>query len=617
MVNNRMSDPSMSIDEINIPEIDELSAEFVYNYYVADERVNPATLSSLPLEKIPRYVFLRWSPPSLSDFERIDQNLIESQPGNRDLFSIEKNSQKLVSEDTSLNPQYYSHVFSNVDAIQQATSDIEIYGRMSGVSSESMPKMAEQQLKNLSISSADDSDKANKLVSLFNSYSQLSNFPQSSLGLKVSKNDKEIKDEQYFLETAAKLFTTKIKLHGAIIPDVFENSNEKLDKLSVSGFNALYASVRNSPVGDSEAVTLDPIKIDKDDRMFKYLKQPVRITGYVIERFRLNPEGFQKDSTIYIEDPTISSYVDRTVLYGESYVYTVKVVANVQMLMYSNPDERSESSKLSTLYVTSKNITTSVECFEYVAPPPPQNLRFSFDYVNFKLMIEWDDPTNPQKDIRQYQVLRRKSIKEPFELIAQYGFDTSIPGSDGKKYLTGEVVDANNFQNMSEEAKTFVKNLQYAVYSHVDLDFKVDTEFFISSDYIYAVCSVDAHGLISNYSKQYQVVFDSIKNRLVTKLICDAGSPRQYPNMNLSIDTFKDVIHVEGKDLKKLQVFFTPEYLRVKDAIRPSQQYKIIEAQTPVPSSKNSYYLLQLINLDNQKLQTVKINVTDKKGLTI
>ena len=616
MANNRMSDPSMSIDEINIPEVEELSAEFVYNYYVADERVNPAILSKLPLDKIPRYVFLKWNTPSLSDFEKIDQNIIEKGNGG-DIFSIEKNFQKLLDEDSSLNPQYYSHVFSNADMIAQGTSDVEIYGRMSGVPAESMSKMAEQQLKNLSLVSADSFDRANKLSELFNSYSKLASFPQSSLGLKITKDGKEIKDEQYFLETAAKLFSTKIKLHGAILPDIFENSNEKLDKLSVSSFNSLYASVRDAPVRSEEAVTLDPIKIDHDNTQFKYLKQPVRITGYVIERFKVNSNGFEKDSTIYIEDPTISNYVDRSVLYGESYVYTVKVVANVQMLLYPNPDERSNSSKLSTLYINSKNVFTSVECFEHVAPPPPQNVRFSFDYVNFNLTIEWDSPTNPQQDIRQFQVLRRKSIKEPFELIAQYGFDTSEPGRNGKRYLTGEIVDANDVQNMSEEARSLVKNLQYAVYSHIDLDFKVDTEFFISSEYIYAICSIDAHGLVSNYSEQYQVKFDSIRNRLVTKLVCASGSPRQYPNMNLSIDTFKDSIKVEGKNLKKIQVFFTPEYLRVKDAIRSSQQYKIIEAQTPVPTSKNSYYLLQLINLDNQKLQTVKIDITDKKGLTV
>jgi hypothetical protein len=123
--------------------------------------------------------------------------------------------------------------------------------------------------------------------------------------------------------------------------------------------------------------------------------------------------------------------------------------------------------------------------------------------------------------------------------------------------------------------------------------------------------------MISNYSEQQQVKFDSNKNRLVVQSICAPGSPRQYPNMNLKIDTFKDVIRVEGKDLKKIQIYFVPEYLKIKDSIKESLEYKIVEAKTPSPTSKNCHYLLQLINLDNQKLQLIKINVLDTKGITV
>jgi len=615
-VKSIMSDPSSSIDEINVPEISDLSAEFVYNYYVSDERVKFQPFSDRPLAKIPRYVVLKWSPPTLSKFEKDDQNAIEALD-TKGIYSIEQNAKKLVSEDDSLNIRYYSHTFSNIKAIEQGASDLETYSRLSGSPAESMFKMAESQLKSLSSVTPDDPQKNAKLDLLLDSYAKLSNFPKDSLGLRVIKDGKEIKDQEDFIDSIIKSTSTRVKIHGSILPDIFENSTEKSAGKNLQNFNTAYSTVTSLPNNSPDVIAIDPIKIDESTVTFKYLKQPVRITGYVIDRYKLRSGGFEKEISFYIEDPTNSVYIDRNVLYGETYFYAIRVVANVQMLLYSSPDSRENITQVSTLYVTSKNISTPVECFEYVPPPHPENIRFSFDYEKMNLTINWDAPTNPQKDIKQFQVFRRKSIKEPFELIAQYGFDMSDPGPNGQKYTTGEVVDANNVKNMSEENKYLVKNFRYPVYSHTDEDFTVDTEFFISSEYIYAISSIDAHGLASNYSEQCHVRFDSNKNRLVTKSVCDGGSPKQYPNMNLKIDTFKDVIHVDGIELKKLNVHFTPEYIRVKDSISPTQNYKIVEAITPNPLSKNSCYLLQMINLDNQKLQILKINVLDTEGITV
>jgi hypothetical protein len=82
--------------------------------------------------------------------------------------------------------------------------------------------------------------------------------------------------------------------------------------------------------------------------------------------------------------------------------------------------------------------------------------------------------------------------------------------------------------------------------------------------------------------------------------------------MNLKADAFKDTIKVEGEASRQLNVYFTPEYLTVKDERNIS--YKIVEAQT---TNSNPYYLLQLINLDNQKMQLLKINIKDPQNLTV
>lgn len=614
-VKSRMSDPSLSIDEINVPEITDLSAEFIYNYYVSDERTLPVSeeFVNKSLDKIPRYNLIKWSPPKLSIFQTQSQSQSFAIAG-----AIQENSDKLISEDSSLNKKYYQHTFSNTSTVEQGVSDLEIYSRMSGLQAESMVKMAEQQIKIVADTSASDTAKDNKISNLLDSYTKLSNFPKSSLGLKIIKDGKEIKDQEDFLDSISKSTLTRIKLHGSIIPDIFQDSVESETEQNTKNFNKAYANSTNLSNNSPDLISVDPVKVDGiNNASYTYLRQPIMLMGYVIDKYKTTTAGFEKISTFYIEDPATSVYVDRAILYGETYFYVIRVVAAVQTLLYADPNDGSTSTQLATLYVMSRNSSVPVECFEYVPPPPPEDIEFSFDYEKMNLFIHWEMPSNPQKDIKQFQVFRRKTIKEPFELIAQYGFDMSDPGPGGKKYITNEVVDANNIVNMLDENKILVKNFRYPVYSHLDKDFLVDTEFYVSSEYIYAVCSIDAHGMISNYSEQWHVQFDSNKNKLAVKSICSPGSPRQYPNMNLKVDTFKDTIHVDGKDLKKLKIFFTPEYLKIKDAISPSQSYKIVEAKTPVPTSKDAGYLLQLINLDNQKLQMIKINILDMKGMTV
>jgi hypothetical protein len=125
------------------------------------------------------------------------------------------------------------------------------------------------------------------------------------------------------------------------------------------------------------------------------------------------------------------------------------------------------------------------------------------------------------------------------------------------------------------------------------------------------VCSVDAHGLTSNYSEQKLVSFDVYKNKLFVEFISVSGSPRQYPNMNLNLKAFKDVIKLRGDETKNLDVYFSPEYFQLYDS--NNQKIPILELQKNYSSSQN-FYMLQLINLDNQKTQLIKIDVKDYKN---
>lgn len=602
---SKMSDPSTSVDDVNVPEVSDQKAQFVYNFYTKDERINAfSNARELNVSRVPRYVKLTWGSPQVSQFEAVKPDL--SMDDTEVDMTIKGNADKIMSEDNFFNPGYVNHTFSGIDAITQGSSDLENYSIISRHNVESVFQMSKIQISEV-VAAKENPDKEYKrrLAELSEAYSHLSDFPQSSLGLRIyDDQDNQVNDSDA-LASITNSLKLNIKINSSIIPDVFADSKEK----HASNYESLAIASAKSKNGYLRQKAPNMLPIQSNPEKTGYLTMPVKLIGYIIERYLVTPDFLKKEETYYVEDITQTNFEDKTVLYGKTYLYTIKVVANVTMLLYAADGITVNST---TVYVSSKPVAAPVECYEFIPPPEPNDIKFTFDYDNRNLIITWDTPVNPQKDIKQFQVFRRKSIREPFELIAQYGFDTSETGGNDGRYRTGERVDANNYYGMYPDDRNLLKLSDRPVYMHVDEDFTVDPEFFVSSEYIYAITSIDAHGMISNYSSQHHVVFDPYKNRLVTRVICDAGSPRQYPNMKLRTDAFKDVISVEGLATRQLKVFFTPEYLKVRDDRNVT--YNIVEAQTP---GNGSYYLLQLINLDNQKMQLLKINVKDPENLTL
>jgi hypothetical protein len=607
---SRMSDPSNSVNEINVPEISDQRAEFVYNFYTQDERVAEYSAeSSLPLNKIPRYVTLSWTSPRVSDGMLSNPNFNAPK-----LDPIEQHADKILSEDNFFNRDFINHTFSDVDAIEQGASDMENYSRITRTQAESVFKMSKYSIKEVaSNSDPEDPTYQQQIGSLTETYTSLADIPKSSLGLRVFDEKNVPNDEDDLIRSIAPSLTLTMKINKSIIPDVFENSKVKESNTNYGALKNQYSESLKKK-NSNQTVQLQPVYIPPAD-VASYYQQPVRMVGYEIIRYRATNDGFRKEKSFYVEDIQQTRFEDRTVLYGVTYVYSIRVVAAVVLLSY-----KSDMSGVvpNIVYVGSRVASVPVECYEYTPPPEPENLRFFFDYKKRNVTVLWDMPVNPQQDVKQFQVFRRKSIKEPFELIAQYGFDTSVEGPGASRYRTGERIDANGVRDMLPDDLYLVKvhdpdsgTPSRPIYQHVDEDFTVDVEFLVSSDYIYSVCAIDAHGMISNYSSQHKVTFDPYKNKLVTQVVCDSGSPRQYPNMKLRRDAFKDVISVQGDSTKRFNVYFTPEYLKVRDD--RNHMYKVVEGQT---NNSNSYYLLQLINLDNQKLQLLRVNIRDPQNLT-
>lgn len=611
-----ISNPSTSVDEVNIPEVSDLKTEFTYYAYTRDERINPNGLIEVEdpfvkdqtRQKMVRSITLTWRPPS-TNLSGINSESVSL--GAPDIYG---NKDKIISEDNFFNRNYINQTYSNVSAIVQGASDIENFSRLSSFDTESMVNMANFHVQKV----ADKSDivsnlnesvfRLNSLASTSEAYSTLANFPASSLGLRVIDQNGGVSDKNDLIRSISKSLTLSVKINSSIVPDIFKEAatvdpNRSILQKAISTGNT--PGLLNSVNSSVPAV--------------RVLEAPsgnygtVKIIGYVVDKYIYTGDKFISQGSQYFSGVDSTTYVDSLVLYGKTYFYSVRTIASLTMFLYNDRVPNSTPS-LAEVWVSSKPTTTAIETFEETPPPPPNSLSFSFDYRKRNLVVSWEPPSDSQNDIKQYQVFRRSSLKHPFELIAQYGFDDSLVGDDSERYKTNETVDANNYSNMKSDLRRLVKLTDGPIYTHIDEDFTVDPEFYESSDYIYAICSVDAHGMISNYSSQHRVTFNSYKNALEISQIIDSGCPKQYPNLKLKSKVFKDVLSVSGDNTRQISIHFTPEYLKLKEGDRRSNTINVVKTQKQESDKKKSYYVLQFLNTDNQKVQSIKINIQDPRS---
>ena len=137
-----------------------------------------------------------------------------------------------------------------------------------------------------------------------------------------------------------------------------------------------------------------------------------------------------------------------------------------------------------------------------------------------------------------------------------------------------------------------------------------DVEFGRSSKYIYTVCSVDAHGYLSNYGTQTEVEFDVNTNTIRLKNISQPGAPRQYPNMyvspteaqninsvRLTEDVMKDSMH------KKMTVYLDAD----PGPVLASDTGK--DLKHLAYTDQKGVYKFEVLNLDRQKSKTLTIEI--------
>lgn len=619
---------SRPADKINLPEVIDAKATFIYNYYTRDERVREGTSdlkdrilsldASLTDEifyqvknkKTPRYVKIKIKPP------RIDENLINTVPLNQLGIDLEKSLNLIVTEGATS-----SQIFTGVEIIDTGRES-NLYSMLRGTmffsdieTGKSSQKEAAAQLHNTLQEKGGLSGQDKKIIveALSNIASEGYNLAPTDVPPDVAAFASDPLGKQSFSVQFNNLLMADVIENSIIIPDnTFQDEIRSLKAFSREIKKEIIASIP-PPHTFREAdydLQVDAVQqraiVGSSNYIERIKKQypKIKFTGYLIEKYEVLPdESVDFLGRLFIQGHNSTSAIDNNVRYGAAYFYKIRTVCLIETIASS--ENRNDSSLnqnvIAKMLMASEGTLATVTCVENVPPPPPVSMRATFDFETIKPRISWQFPLNKQRDIKRFQIFKRFSINEPFTLLKEYDFDNSVI-----RGAVTEIAPKENIISIPKPVLSFV-----------------DTSHEEGEKPIYAIACVDAHGMSSNYGPQVKVERDRYTNVVTRTVISGPNAPKPYPNLFINVDAFQDCIKVSGYD--RIKVLLDPEYYkltRTKENISrvratandfsfatAEQVTNEIDLGLLAIDPNNFRYKLHFMNIDNQKDATVKIKL--------
>jgi len=378
---------------------------------------------------------------------------------------------------------------------------------------------------------------------------------------------------------------------GSSAPSAGLSRNSLLDERSFPAFGVSDSDSNKNPeivwLTQSRDV-MTPARFNEFSKNYPAINH----TGYIVEKFSVSPSGrYETHPALILTSRTSTEVIDPNIKYGHTYFYKVRQLYLVDIIQITRLTFTEVRYIVATCAVASNSAPVSrVLARESNIPNPPSVLVAEYIHTHPGLRLEWAFPSNPSRDIKKYQVFRRKNLLSPFEIIAEYDFT-----DEGYTEFRGsETIDPG-----------LVKRSKYPVCYHID------REFDSNSSFIYCIASIDAHGLSSNYGTQIQVSFLRHKNDITSRVISQSGAPKAYPNYYIDhteLDEFgsdrlvEDAIKDSGHG--KIRIYFNPDAYKVQ-----SDSVSTPETTPIVISREMGSYKMQIINLDRQISKTLTIDV--------
>jgi len=585
--------PSSRFANVDVPEVQDFTSDFVYNFFMADEKINDSGFYSqkynndLPGDTfdqkivdsinfkrtIPRYIKLTWKPHgsiginSLQNLPKIKNFLNKIQ--DEDTFTSEQFS-TIFFQDNGRDQKLKFIIeraletYKNNNSNNASVSPLDIIRNVNAITDENVrPRF----LSDAFVSMRDGVNTYvdnNHTVYLDTTLEEI-----SSVRVKAQINNKFLAN---VLRTTAQ---NSVNIFNDELEAQIKVAQEIQNRAQTSGNSTIMSG------GDYDFEILDYIDVKEiNPKTFNSKAYPV---GYIINKFEVDTNGQQiEKEPIVVENPASSLVIDFKVKYDTAYAYTIKTISVIEIAVQ---DLESNNFVAISFLVASKPSSRSViVAEETVPPPPPADFNVAYDYHKKALRLMWSFPVNAQRDIKKFQIFRRTDIGQPFELIKQYDFDDSLIRSAPREFPDVNLV----------EELTSPKN------------YYLDLEFTKESKFIYAVCSIDAHNLSSGYSTQFEVSFNRFENKLTKNIISLSGAPKAYPNAYLKRDTFVDTIRDSGH--RKLKIIFNPEVLTVVN--NNGDDLGLLK------TGNEDKYQIQMINIDLQEQQVVDIKLVDRRTTT-
>jgi len=638
--------PSREVYAVDVPEVRVFDGSFVYNFFTFDESVSetggvPAKFLQRDAEQIdsgflqyattraPRLVKLSWKVPRLVE----PGNLVSDQSQRAHVFSSNAQDGSLIAD--NLDKVVTEDHFSSNNYVAVSFHDGEIDDKIHYLVSGSYVAQTTFEHHDNDVGHYKAAHRLSSLTPkhikphfLFRS---LASAPQAHGTRFFDKSGKRIFND-YFRRL--KKVVVNAQVNSRLFHDITNRSIRDPHSPFASDMQNMHKFTRKlkhqvqqrslSQVDEADFKTFVPfidLKVRRTAQ--RYDLSAAEIVGYIIDKVEITESGEAKESSpIIIDNPKISSTADFFVRYNATYVYSIRTVA--QFTLPAIDDDTGDVATIKVLISSKPSSKVYIKTVENVAPPAPADLNFTWDYERINpatadfdhesgqqlpgtgrpgsLMIHWAFPPNSQRDIKKFQVFRRRDVNHPFELIKMYDFDDSLV-----KMPNAENPDPSLVEHLTTPC-TFFYDDDFHVGDHnfhsLNTDATSQDKHPGSSTFIYAVASIDAHGLTSGFSAQYEVWFDQFKNRLQKRLVSHTGAPKPYPNLYLEADTFVDTIRVSGPNSKRMSLYFNPEFYYL---------YDDNERLTSVLATKQAggSYKLQFINTDNQKSTVVDVVVND------
>lgn len=586
--------PSKRFANVDVPEVTGFQVDFVYNFFVPDEKANdsgldaPEFIRKRPAETfdsnfvdsinfrrfVPRYVRFNWEPKA-----DLGRTLIKNPP------SIKDNIGKIHQEDTFTTDDFTTMFFQ--DNGQDQKLNFIIKRALEEIRKRQNPKRAESPLDIVRFLNA----KTNKNVGpgfLSDTFIQLKNEGTTFIG----SDKREVVTEDVLEEISS--VRVKAQINNKLIETLLKTTSENTLNLfndETSTHLKVAKEIQNKAVSEKNSSIVSGLDYDFEVVDFVGVREvspetfdsSAQVIGYIIDKEEVTTDGtmLAKDP-IVVENPFANATIDLKVRYDATYVYSIRTIAVVEMAV----EDLESDDFIAISFLVSSKPSNRIVCVaeERVPPPPPADFNVSFDYQQNALRLMWNFPVNTQRDIKKFQIFRRSSIEEPFELIKQYDFDDSVIRTAPREFPDQQLVE----------------------YLESPKNYYLDREFTRESSYIYTLCAIDAHEYSSNYTTQFLVSFNRFENRIEKQVISLSGAPKAYPNAFLLRDTFVDTIKDSGH--KSLKIVFNPEFLTVIN--NNGDDLELLK------TDNGSKYQLQLINLDLQEQQVININLVDRRTTT-